>query len=66
MAIWDEDGLKSGRVIALEQAVLGVIPFSEVEPLDDEDLAFIESMKKQIAELEAKGIKNWYFSIPQM
>lgn len=52
--------------MALDQFVAGAISEEDIAPLDDEDRAYIESAKKQIAELEAKGIKNWYFSIPQM
>lgn len=66
MAIWGEDGLIESRANALIQAFHGSIPMSKVEPLDEEDRDFIESLKKQAEEMKAEGIENFYFSIPQM
>lgn len=66
MAIWDENGLRSGRLIALEQAALGIIPVSDVEPMDDEDREIFENTVKQLEELKAQGIEKPFFNIPQM
>lgn len=66
LAVWDENGLRSGRLIVLEQAALGVIPVSDVEPMDDEDREIFENTLKQLEELKAQGIENPFFSIPQM
>lgn len=66
MAIWGEDGLIESRANALIQAFLGSIPMSKVEPLDEGDRKFLKSLEKQAEEMRAEGIKNFYFSIPQM
>jgi hypothetical protein len=66
LAIWDENGLNTRRLIAIEQAALGKIPVSAVEPMDEEDREYFDNTVKQLDELKAAGIENPYFSIPQM
>ena len=65
MAIWNEDGLDERRANDLIAVALGNLDIAKMDNVDDEDLAFVEDCKRQIAEAEAKGIYI-NLSIPQM
>lgn len=66
MALWNEDGLNTGRVLAIEQAALGRIKLSDIAPLDEEEQKFFDDTLKEIKEAKERGTEYPIFSIPQM
>lgn len=64
MAVWDKDGnYNERRALMLLQYVQGVAPLSAVEPLDEDDLRNIKSMRDSYKKAKEMGIENPIFDV---
>lgn len=62
--MWDKDGnYNERRALMLMQYAFGEAPLSAVEPLDEDDLRNIQSMRDSYKKAKEMGIENPIFDV---